>query len=115
MIILGNVSTGVNLNSVKNPQRINFLPTIKPGATTSSPGLGPDGIYRDPWGQPYIITLDLDADNQCDDGYYWSSLAGLYGRVRAPVAIWSKGPDQKFDRLSAPGVGDNKDNILSWK
>ena len=107
MIILGNVNAGVNLNSAKNPQRLNLLPNIKPGATTSSPGLGPDGIYRDPWGQPYIITLDLDADDQC---------AGLfYPTVRAPVAIWSKGPDGKFDRLSAAGVGDNKDNVLGWK
>ena len=114
MIILGNVNAGVNLNSAKNPQRIAFL-NIKPGATTSSPGLGPDGIYRDPWGQPYIIILDLDADSQCDDGFYWSGLVGLHGRVRASVAVWSKGPDGKFDRLAAPGVGDNKDNILSWK
>ena len=65
------------------------------------------GDYYRPWGQPYIITLDLDADDQC---------AGLfYPTVRAPVAIWSKGPDGKFDRLSAAGVGDNKDNVLGWK
>ncbi len=107
MIILGNYNAGVNLNSARNPERINFLPNIKPGATTTSPGLGPDNIYRDPWGQPYIITLDLDADDQC---------VGLfYPAVRAPVAIWSKGPDGKFDQFSAAGVGVNQDNILSWK
>ena len=106
MIILGNVNTGVNLNSAKNPQRTNFLPNIKSGATTSSPGLGPDGIYRDPWGQPYIITLDLDADDQCTGLYYPTA--------RAPVVIWSKGPDGKFDPTLGPGVGVNLDNIKSW-
>ncbi len=106
MIILGNVNTGVNLNNAKNPQRTNFLPNIKSGATTSSPGLGPDGIYRDPWGQPYIITLDLDADDQCVGLYYPT--------VRAAVAIWSKGPDGKFDPTLGPGVGVNQDNVRSW-
>lgn len=121
MIILGNVDLGVNASSAKNPQRVNFLPNIKPGATTSSPGLGPDYIYRDPWGQPYIITLDLDADSQCDDGFYWSGLPGLYGRVRAPVVIWSKGPDGMFDRSLPPPSPTyniktvNTDNVLSWK
>ena len=106
MIILGNVNTGVNLNSAKNPLRVNYLPNIKPGTSTSSPGLGPDNIYRDPWGQPYIITLDLDADDQC---------AGLYyPTVRAQVTIWSKGPDGKFDPALGPGVGVNLDNIKSW-
>ncbi len=107
MIILGNFNMGVNSNSAKNPQRVNFLPNLKSAAATTSPGLGPDNIYRDPWGQPYIITLDLDDDNQC---------AGLYyPPVRASVAIWSKGPDGKFDRLSGVGVGLNQDNVLSWK
>lgn len=115
MIILGNVNVGVNLNSAKNPQRNNFLPNLKPAATTGSPGWGPDYIYRDPWGQPYIITLDLDGDDQCDDGFYWSSGPGLYGRVRATVTIWSKGPDGTFDRLAAPGTGLNLKTIFSWK
>ena len=28
------------------------------------PGVGPDLVYRDPWGNPYIITMDLNYDEQ---------------------------------------------------
>ena len=27
-------------------------------------------VYRDPWGNPYIITMDLNYDEQCQDAFY---------------------------------------------
>ena len=36
---------------------------------TVSPGIG-HGVYRDPWGNPYIITMDLSYDDQCSDFLY---------------------------------------------
>jgi hypothetical protein len=36
----------------------------------TSPGVGSDGVYRDPWGSPYIITLDLNYDNAARDAVY---------------------------------------------
>ncbi len=39
----------------------------KVATDTNSPGIGPDDILRDPWGDPYIITLDLNYDNHCFD------------------------------------------------
>jgi hypothetical protein len=26
-------------------------------------------VFRDPWGNPYIITVDLDDDNKCKDAF----------------------------------------------
>jgi len=37
---------------------------------TISPGVGTDGVFRDPWGNPYIVTLDLSYDNKCRDALY---------------------------------------------
>ena len=37
---------------------------------TNSPGVGPDGVYRDPWGNPYVITIDLNYDEKARDGFY---------------------------------------------
>jgi hypothetical protein len=108
------------------------------------PGIGADGVLRDPWGHPYIITLDLNGDNRCRDAFYRlasvsekdSSAQGFNGLTRAAsapnqsfeardsfeargvVMVWSLGPDGKADRSKKANVGVNKDNILiiveSW-
>jgi prepilin-type N-terminal cleavage/methylation domain-containing protein len=127
----------VNVNHGKNPQQIVFLDATMT-SDTSSPGIGLDGVYRDPWGNPYIITLDLNGDNKCRDAVYRNSavsqktpgqpagLDGLYNSVDASgngnnyeantsVMVWSFGPDGQFDNGSSAGSGPNKDNVLSWQ
>ena len=72
--------------------------------------MGPDYVYRDPWGNPYVITLDLNHDRVCRDAYY--------GNIQGQMAIWSTGPDghvePTFDSAN-PSKGYNKDNIKSWE
>jgi prepilin-type N-terminal cleavage/methylation domain-containing protein len=131
-----------NMNYVKNPQRTIFLNNAKMAADTNSPGIGPDGVYRDPWGNPYIITMDLSYDEQCRDSNYCqravsqnppasSSQAGFNGLFNpdangttdnflyhGKVMVWSAGPDRKIDLPPAPQQADqgfNKDNVLSWQ
>ena len=128
-----------NMNYVKNPQRTIFL-NAKIVADTNSPGVGPDGVYRDPWGGPYIITMDLSYDEQCRDSNYCqrvvsqnpplsSSQAGYNGLFNpdlngqtdnylehGKVMVWSAGPDRKIDLPpTRADQGFNKDNILSWQ
>jgi prepilin-type N-terminal cleavage/methylation domain-containing protein len=115
-----------NMNYVKNPQRTIFL-NAKIVGDTNSPGVGPDGVYRDPWGNPYIITMDLNYDEQCRDSNYCqravsqnppnsSSQAGLNGLFNpdlngqtdnflyhGKVMVWSAGPDRKID--APPPIG----------
>ena len=127
----------ININHVLNPQRQNFLSAVKPAKDTSSPGIDTAGVYRDVWGQPFIISVDLNFDDRCEDGLYGdpnisqtldgagqkiginglvpirnASAYALVGRVM----VWSRGPDGK---VGMPGVsadaGYNSDNILSWK
>lgn len=94
----------VNTNHTLNPKRIQFF-GAKEVASNQSPGVGLDGVYRDPWGNPYIITLDVNGDGFCEDP--------LYGRVRQKVFVWSFGPDAKADLSLKPNEGVNQDNIAT--
>lgn len=94
-----------NTNSLRNP-RHHATFTAKPSDGTIA-GLDNDGILRDPWGNPYIITIDMNDDNQADDAFY--------GLIPMPVAIWSFGPDGKFELGKGPREGFNADNVVSWK
>jgi prepilin-type N-terminal cleavage/methylation domain-containing protein len=125
----------VNFNHVKNPRSNKFLTATTTGETTL-PGVGPDGIYRDPWGSPYIISLDLNYDEQCRDAFYGLTAVansannnpGALGLItttpggalnnyqfHSKVMVWSAGADKKIDPFAAANVGVNKDNILSWQ
>ena len=122
----------VNENHGQNPQKTVFL-NATPNSKNVGPGLGSDLLYRDPWGNPYIITIDLNYDNLCRDGFYRRSAVsqdngtrGFNGltssgsevdtwEIRAPVVVWSMGPDGLADPTVKANVGVNKDNVLSWK
>jgi prepilin-type N-terminal cleavage/methylation domain-containing protein len=130
-----NGSLTVNTNHQKNPQQTIFL-NAKMAGDTNSPGVGTDLVYRDPWGNPYVISMDLNYDEQCRDAFYCLNLIsgtvnpGLNGLVSpeaapAPaqndfqyhgkVMVWSAGPDRKIDPNLQANQGYNKDNVLSWQ
>jgi prepilin-type N-terminal cleavage/methylation domain-containing protein len=93
-----------NHDGALNPRRIAFL--VAQIATDNKSGLGEDGVYRDPWGNPYIITIDLNNDGMCCDTFYSQS--------SNRVMVWSFGPDGKADPNTKANQGVNKDNVLSW-
>ena len=131
----------VNTNHVKNPQQTKFLnAAIAPD--TKSPGIGPDLVYRDPWGNPYVITMDLNYDDQCNDSFYGlasisqnSGGTGFYGlnnsvdnggngnhfQFHGKVMVWSAGPKvgslQGVDTSTSAkaNLGANKNHVLSWQ
>jgi prepilin-type N-terminal cleavage/methylation domain-containing protein len=128
----------INQGHVKNPSKTRYLNATMAG-NNSSAGIGQDGTYRDPWGNPYIITLDLNYDDKARDALYRlpavstdlsdsntpkRGLNGLIPKViggatvyeaNAPVMVWSAGPDKMIDPIKGATVGANRDNILSWK
>jgi len=131
----GTVNATVNANHQKNPRQIGYLNA--PMATTNNlPGVGTDLVYRDPWANPYVITLNINDDNKVEDYFYRTSTPGkgtpatdasgnpLNGLIKQDdnnfayhgnVMVWSAGPDGRIDTGSAGNAGVNKDNILSWK
>jgi prepilin-type N-terminal cleavage/methylation domain-containing protein len=98
VIILLDLDTPPNEGHRRNPQKHVYL-NAKMVNNTSLPGISRiDNIFRDPWGRPYIITLDLDYDNKCHDSI-------LNIDVPAPVLVWSLGRD---------GQAKTKDDVTSW-
>lgn len=125
----------VNTNHQCNPKQIKYInANIAPD--TNSPGIGPDLVYRDPWNHPYLISMDLNYDDQCSDAFYCfqgvsqdtgqKGLNGLFNSVDATgngdhfqfhgkIMVWSAGPDGKISTTDKANQGVNKDNILSWQ
>jgi len=142
-------SSTVNTNNEFNPQKTQFLnakmsgwDSLQPG--TPLPGVGNDLIYRDPWGNPYLISMDLNYDGQCQDAFYgyqavsqkapnsqtgYNALVNPTGtpnsnnfRFHGTVMVWSMGPygpstpsASSFDTGQPATAGVNKNHILSWQ
>ena len=121
-----------NRGHVKNTNKRPYL-TATFASSINEAGVGPDGVYRDPWGQPYIITLDMNADEKTRDSFYSNPIVsrdpgnpnlGINGLMlntnsqvfefNGPVMVWSAGPDKQIANAPA-NLGVNKDNVLSWK
>jgi len=131
MAILMNLDAPPNAGRVKNPQGTIYLSAQRTSDATAE-GVGPDNVFRDPWGQPFIITMDLNYDEKCWDAVYQKSIVsqsgsvGLNGlinpegqvdrwAVNDTVMVWSKGPDGRAANNVRANDGVNRDNILSWK
>ena len=136
----------INTNYQKNPQQTIFLNAKMSGWDPSQPGqpepgVGNDLVYRDPWGNPYIITMDLNYDENCKDAFYSrskvSNLSGVNSnpginglidpdntlnnfQFHGKVMVWSAGPPTLngkpvVDVNSAATSPFNKSHILSWQ
>ncbi|HWD94767.1 MAG TPA: prepilin-type N-terminal cleavage/methylation domain-containing protein [Verrucomicrobiae bacterium] len=133
----GGGTNTVNLGHVKNTQQVKFLNAQMVDAT-NLPGVGPDLVYRDPWGNPYIISMDLNYNESTQDSFYRlrnvsqvnaGQPAGINGLVnpsdpsggsddyeyRGGAMVWSLGPDKKASISTPADQGENKDNVVSWK
>ena len=130
----------INTNYQKNPQQTIFLNAKMSGYDSSIPGtplpgVGNDLVYRDPWGNPYVISMDLNYDEKCKDAFYCLDAVSGYNQTAAnpgfnglttdgtpnnfqyhgKVMVWSAGPNGKIDLLDPANDHENKDNILSWQ
>ncbi|HEY5298992.1 MAG TPA: prepilin-type N-terminal cleavage/methylation domain-containing protein [Verrucomicrobiae bacterium] len=126
----------VNNGYVKNPQKTEFLNATLNGDTNAAanftPGVGADLVYRDPWGDPYVITMDLNYDDQCRDVFYsldkvsHDGLNGLANpdgatattdkwQYHGKIMVWSAGPNKKIDPVDPATDRENKDNVISWQ
>jgi hypothetical protein len=119
---------GPNAEHRRNPRNVVTF-NAKQVSGNASPGVSSlDHGFRDPWGNQYVITLDVNDDNKCVDYLYGSAAVhnngpGLVGLVKnggvyelnRSVMIWSKGPDGQADKNKAANVDVNKDNVLSWQ
>lgn len=134
----GNSVNTMNYNHVKNPKQVKYLSATM-AADVTLPGVGPDGVYRDPWGNPYVITMNSSYNEEGTSDLFYSqkivsqdppnssSSTGYYGLhnpnyaanqnnflFHGKVMVWSAGPDKQVEAGPA-NTGKNKDNVLSWQ
>ncbi len=113
MQILLNRDIGFNAGFTRNTRKLPLF-TAKETDSTTRGGVDPNLVFRDPWGNPYIITIDMNDDNKACDGFYrtvggagfteTSPSSGIFELSRS-VMIWSFGP---------PPHG-LKERIKSWE
>ncbi|MFO1459579.1 MAG: prepilin-type N-terminal cleavage/methylation domain-containing protein [Verrucomicrobiota bacterium] len=119
-----NPAQPINFNNNLNQKRTTFL-NAKTAKGTGPNGIGElDRVYRDPWGNPYIIRIDLDYDNRVLDFFPAPGQSGTVPPATAPnaryvsqpVLVMSLGPDGRWDPTQpANAKGVNFDNIYSWR
>ena len=129
-----------NANHVYNPKQVKYLNAKLSGdpGTGSQPLGGVDnaGIYRDPWGNPYVITMNASYNEQGTSDIFYcqkevsqqsgqTGYNGLFNPVDAggngdhflyhgKVMVWSAGANGKIDAGDPATDHENKDNVLSW-
>ena len=126
----------INVGHVKNTKGEKFLTELRVTGKDRA-GIGDDGVFRDYWGNPYLISLNLDGNDRCADAFYRrqsvsqtvpGSAAGFEGLVNnsgtpnsdaftraGKFMVWSVGPDKRADVGVKANAGVNKDNVIGWK
>jgi len=123
----------VNAGHSRNAKKFNYL-QAKMADSVEKKGMGPDGVYRDPFGNPYVVTVDKNGDDKCYDFFYGTEeVSGMGGEIghnglmkeklsngtigyvlAGKAMVWSSGPDRSL----SPGTGAKKDanydNIIGW-
>jgi hypothetical protein len=142
----------INVGHQKNPKQVKYLSAktstynpINPQQNPLTGGVDQTGVYRDPWGNPYVITMNTSYSMDASSGYQGTSdllycfqavsqitpgTQGGYNGLSNPnaaapnsnnflfhgkVMVWSAGPDGKYDNTIPAITGVNKDNVLSWR
>ena len=132
MAILMDMDQLSNAKHALNPRKLSFF-TANRARSTNDAGLGPDLVLRDPWGNPYIITINYSYNNRCQDALYSNAAVaadpsspntGYKGLFRTPPSTTYElagvghdlvdGPGRKAS-VTVPAInGVNADNVLNW-
>jgi prepilin-type N-terminal cleavage/methylation domain-containing protein len=103
------------IGHIYNPQQTAFF-QAKAAPTTNAPGIGPDDVLRDPWGMPYMVTLDLNGDNRVFDPYLNEMYVKQYtNTLYTPghAVVWSFGPTKQIDLTKGLKDTFNKYMVIS--
>ena len=93
-----------------NKRKMKFLdpkPEYNPGVAYDNAANQPH-LWLDPWGNPYVILVNVDYTDQIVDPTDNAKL------VSGKAVAFSYGPDGEAD-VGTPGDDKNKDNVCSWK
>jgi prepilin-type N-terminal cleavage/methylation domain-containing protein len=136
LVAFRNGTATTNAGHVLNNRQNEYLSFRESDGNNGTRGVGRDGVYRDPWGRPYIISVDANYDGVTRDNFYRRNQVsqqnagpprigrvGMFNpsntdddwHVRAEALVWSYGRDGLANQDdSALNDNNNEDNILSW-
>jgi len=102
-----------------NTRQIQFISPAEDGTQTNPNGkIGSDSQFHDPWGNPYLIRIDADYDNQVVNPYTADTGAGPTN-IRQGVIAWSVGKDAKLgnngNNRFKDSNGAQSDDVISWE
>ncbi|MFH0908541.1 MAG: type II secretion system protein [bacterium] len=120
--ILRDRDTAANPNHVNNKRRIVFL-EIPPNSMAgtdkeNNPYNESEGYYLDPWGNPYVITMDTDFDSEV--GIFWLEQPAVSDflslpNIRNTTANGGAVPSLKVGVLSyGPDAYNANSMLFSW-
>jgi prepilin-type N-terminal cleavage/methylation domain-containing protein len=109
---------------IYNPQKFIYFSPAQISTGTGSAGIDSNSVYRDPWGNPYFVTLDMNGDGKCYDSE-WFTLGGTTINntttrntnffVSGDAMVWSLGPYWRtFDPTLSATTAVNKDIVHNW-
>jgi len=100
-----------------NPQKNQFF-NPKMASSPTSPGVATnDYVFRDPWGMPYMVTIDLNYDGKCIDPFWTNVYANsqIYNfSIPNTVAMWSFGYQKQVSWGDTVKGSINKNAVTSW-
>jgi prepilin-type N-terminal cleavage/methylation domain-containing protein len=103
------------LDLALNPRAIVFIsPPDAKDQTNSRSGINTaNGQFYDPWGTPYVISIDANYDNQVPNPYGANNGAGP-DKIRQGVISWSIGKDKDIGK-AGDGKFTSSDDVISWQ
>src|SRR5262245_56165652 len=103
--VVPNQKTGqtINANHARNPKAQRFLDAKMVGATSPNGVSTYDWNFRDPWSNPYVITIDMNGDGNCRDAVYQTPAVAAPGGV--PLYGLVKAADGKYEL---------KNSVMVW-
>jgi prepilin-type N-terminal cleavage/methylation domain-containing protein len=110
--------TNTGAAHIYNPQQLPLF-QAKAAPAVGLPGIGPDDILRDPWGLPYIVTVDLNGDNRAFDPTLSQMYQAQYGYGNGPLlvpahaVVWSLGPNKSINSTLGLNNAANKYMVYS--
>lgn len=94
-----------------NPRKISFIevPSAKGTGAAQKAGITTNGVFVDPWGNPYQIWIDDDYNNEITNPYGSNKGAGV-DPLNTGVIAFSFGKDK-----SKASTFTGSDDVISWQ
>ncbi|MGD1085204.1 MAG: type II secretion system protein [Verrucomicrobiota bacterium] len=107
----------VGANShIYNPKQTKFFNPTKIASDTNSPGISQvDDVFRDLWGNPYIVTLDMSGLGKCYDQAWYKFSGSRNFSVPGDAMVWSFGPSGSCNPTLPLSNPANQYLVYSWK